>query len=257
MKIVLLAGGLGTRLREETEFRPKPMVPVGGKPILWHIMKTFAHHGHQEFIVCAGYRGDHIRQYFHDFEAMNSDFTVHIGKQVEKSTHGDIEESGWVVTIAETGADTMTGGRILRIRDYVGNETFMCTYGDGLADVDIAKLLAFHKAHGKIATMTAVHPISRFGVLDLDVDGSVKSFVEKPKIEGWINAGYFVFEPGIFEYLEKDSILEKEPLSKLASEGQLVAFKHDGFFQPMDTIREMILLNEMWDSNHAPWKVWK
>ncbi|MEI6514056.1 MAG: sugar phosphate nucleotidyltransferase, partial [bacterium] len=184
-------------------------------------------------------------------------FTVHIGQQAEKSTHGVLEESGWVVTIAETGADTMTGGRILRVRDYVGKETFMCTYGDGLADVDIAKLLAFHKSHGKIATMTAVHPISRFGVLDLADDSSVKSFVEKPQIEGWINAGYFIFEPQIFDYLEKNSILEKEPLSKLASEGQLVAFKHEGFFQPMDTVREMMLLNVIWDSNDAPWKVWK
>ena len=257
MKIVLLAGGLGTRLREETEFRPKPMVPVGGKPILWHIMKTFAHYGHQEFIVCAGYRGDYIRQYFHDFEAMNSDFTVHIGQETEKSTHGVLEESGWVVTVAETGADTMTGGRILRIRDYVGKETFMCTYGDGLANVDIAKLLAFHKSHGKIATMTAVHPVSRFGVLDLAADSSVKSFVEKPQMEGWINAGYFIFEPQIFDYLEKNSVLEKEPLTKLASEGQLMAFKHEGFFQPMDTVREMTLLNEIWDSNKASWKVWK
>jgi glucose-1-phosphate cytidylyltransferase len=227
MKIVLLAGGLGTRLREETEFRPKPMVPVGGKPILWHIMKTFAHYGHQEFIVCAGYRGDYIRQYFHDFEAMNTDFTVHIGQQIEKSTHGVLEESGWVVTVAETGAETMTGGRILRVKDYVGNETFMCTYGDGLANVDIAKLLAFHKSHGK------------------------------PQSEGWINAGYFVFEPQVFDYLETNSILEREPLTKLAREGQLMAFKHEGFFQPMDTLREMMMLNEMWDSNKAPWKVWK
>ena len=257
MKIVLLAGGLGTRLREETEFRPKPMVPVGGKPILWHIMKTFAHYGHQEFIVCTGYRGDYIRQYFHDFEALNSDFTVKLGVSEPKRTHGVLEESGWEVTVAETGAETMTGGRILRVREYVGDEIFMCTYGDGLANVDIGKLLEFHKSHGKIATMTAVRPVSRFGVLDLMNDGSVKSFQEKPQTEGWINAGYFVFGPQIFDYLLENSILEKEPLTQLADEGQLVAFKHEGFFQPMDTYREMSMLNELWDSNEAPWKVWK
>jgi glucose-1-phosphate cytidylyltransferase len=216
MKIVLLAGGLGTRLREETEFRPKPMVPVGGKPILWHIMKTFAHFGHQEFIVCAGYRGDYIRQYFHDFEAMNTDFTVHIGQQIEKSTHGVLEESGWVVTVAETGAETMTGGRILRVKDYVGNETFMCTYGDGLANVDIAKLLAFHKSHGKMITVTAVRPPARFGEMKLSFDGRVESFKEKPQMnEGWINGGFFIVNPEFFDLIADDSILlEREPFSK-------------------------------------------
>jgi glucose-1-phosphate cytidylyltransferase len=252
VKTILLAGGLGTRLREETEFRPKPMVPVGGKPILWHIMKTFAYYGHEDFIVCTGYRGDYIRQYFHEFEAMNSDFTVKIGSKERISTHGSLEESGWEVTVADTGAETMTGGRVSRVRDYVDEETFMCTYGDGLADVNIQELLKFHKSHGKLATVTAVRPVSRFGVLEMDADGNVESFQEKPQSAGWINAGYFVFEPKIF-----DSILEREPMANLAKDGQLVAYKHDGFFQPMDTYREMSLLNEMWDKGQAPWKVWE
>ena len=257
MKTVLLAGGLGTRLREETEFRPKPMVPVGGKPILWHIMKNFAYYGNQDFIICTGYRGDYIRQYFQEFEAMNSDFTVRIGSKEPIRTHGSLEESGWDVTVADTGADTMAGGRVFRVRDYVGKETFMCTYGDGLADVNIHELLKFHKSHGKLATITAVRPVSRFGVLEMDENGNVESFQEKPQAAGWINAGYFVFEPKIFDYLESDSILEREPMVNLAKDGQLVAYKHDGFYQPMDTYREMSMLNEMWDKDQAPWKVWK
>lgn len=257
MKVVLLAGGLGTRLREETEFRPKPMVPVGGKPILWHIMKYFSLFGLNDFVVCAGYRGEIIRQYFRDFETMNSDFTVQIGSKTEIKRHGKLEESGWVVTIADTGQDTMTGGRLFKVKDYVGDETFICTYGDGLADVDISELLKFHKSHGKIATVTTVRPISRFGVLDLKEDGTVERFREKPQADGWINAGFFVFEPAIFNYLNQDSVLETEPLSTLAAEGQLVAFKHEGFWQPMDTFRELTILNEMWETNAAPWKVWK
>ena len=257
MKTILLAGGLGTRLREETEFRPKPMVPIGGKPILWHIMKSFAFFGHKDFVVCTGYRGDSIRQYFYDFEAMNSDFTVKIGSQDQIKRHGVLEESGWQVTVADTGADTMTGGRIFKVRDHVGKDTFLCTYGDGLADIDISSLLDFHKSHGKIATLTDVRPVSRFGVLDLSPNGLVESFQEKPQAAGWINAGYFVFEPKIFDYLESNSILEREPMANLALDGQLVAFRHEGFFQPMDTYREMSMLNEMWDANKAPWKVWK
>jgi glucose-1-phosphate cytidylyltransferase len=257
MKVVLLAGGLGTRLREETEFRPKPMVPVGGHPILWHIMKNFVSYDHKEFVICTGYRGDVIRQYFRDFETMNSDFTVQIGSKTEIKSHGKLEESGWVVTIADTGQETMTGGRLFKVKDYVGDETFICTYGDGLADVDISQLLKFHKSHGKIATVTTVRPISRFGVLDLKEDGTVERFREKPQADGWINAGFFVFEPAIFNYLNQDSVLETAPLSTLAAEGQLVAFKHEGFWQPMDTFRELTILNEMWDSNSAPWKVWK
>ena len=257
MKIVILCGGLGTRLREETEFRPKPMVPVGGKPILWHIMKNFSSFSLNNFVVCAGYRGEVIRQYFRDFETMNSDFTVRLGSKPEIKSHGKLEESGWTVTVADTGQDTMTGGRLFKVKDYVGDETFICTYGDGLADVDISELLKFHKSHGKIATVTTVRPISRFGVLDLKEDGTVERFREKPQADGWINAGFFVFEPAIFNYLNQDSVLETTPLSTLAAEGQLVAFKHEGFWQPMDTFRELTILNEMWDTNSAPWKVWK
>jgi len=224
---------------------------------LWHIMKTFAHFGHEEFVVCTGYRGESIRQYFYEFEAMNSDFTVKLGSKERVKTYGALEEAGWEVTVADTGAETMTGGRIFKIRDHVGKDSFLCTYGDGLADVDISKLLKFHKSHGKFATLTAVRPISRFGVLDLSSNGEVESFQEKPQAEGWINAGYFVFEPKIFDYLEPNSILEREPMANLAKDGQLVAFRHEGFFQPMDTYREMSMLNEMWDEGKAPWKVWK
>lgn len=255
MKVVLLAGGLGTRLREETEFRPKPMVPVGGHPILWHIMKHFASYGHKDFVICAGYRGDVIRQYFRDFETMNSDFTVKIGSKTEVICHGELEESGWTVTVAETGQETMTGGRLFKVKDYVGNETFICTYGDGLSNVNIKELVQFHKKHGRIATVTTVRPISRFGVLDLKEDGTVERFREKPQADGWINAGFFIFEPTIFNYLNSSSVLETEPLSTLAKEGELIAFRHEGFWQPMDTFRELTILNEMWDTNSAPWKV--
>ena len=208
-------------------------------------------------MVCAGYRGEVIRQYFRDFETMNLDFTVQLGSKPEIKSHGELEESGWMVTVADTGQDTMTGGRLFKVKDYVGDGTFICTYGDGLADVNILDLLKFHKAHGKIATVTAVRPISRFGVLDLKEDGTVERFREKPQADGWINAGFFVFEPEIFNYLNQDSVLETEPLSTLSAEGQLVAFKHEGFWQPMDTFRELTILNELWDTNSAPWKVWK
>ncbi len=256
MKVTLLAGGLGTRLREETEFRPKPMVPIGGKPILWHIMKTYAHFNHQDFVVCTGYRGDVIRQYFRDFETMNLDFTIKIGAQSILTTHGNLDEEGWSVTVADTGAETMTGGRLYRIRDYLNSETFMCTYGDGVSNVNIKKLLEFHKSHGKIATMTAVKPVSRFGVIDISQNGDVGHFREKPQADGWVNAGFFVFEPSIFDYLNDNSILENEPLSELSRNNELVAFKHEGFWQPMDTYRETIMLNEMWAQGDAPWKVW-
>jgi glucose-1-phosphate cytidylyltransferase len=257
MKVVLLAGGLGTRLREETEFRPKPMVPIGRNPILWHIMKNFSHFGLNEFVICAGYKGDVIRQYFLDFERMNRDFTVRIGSNSKNIYHDDLEESGWSVTVAETGSSTMTGGRLHKVQKYIGNETFICTYGDGLANVDITELVEFHKSHGKIATVTAVRPVSRFGVLDVKNNLEVKKFSEKPQADGWVNAGFFVFNPEIFDYLNSNSILEESPLTTLAAEGELFAFKHDGFWQPMDTFRELGLLNELWESNKAPWKVWQ
>ena len=257
MKVVLLAGGLGTRLREETDVKPKPMVEVGDRPILWHIMKTYAHFGHSDFVICAGYKGEVIKNWFANYRVLNSDFTVSFKDTVSLKFHSELAENGWNATIADTGAETMTGGRIKRIQEYVGNETFLCTYGDGLADVDIKALLKFHRSHGKIATLTTVKPVSRFGVLDVDANNQVESFKEKPQAEGSINGGFFVFEPQIFDYLDDNSILEQEPLRRLAEKGQLMAFHHEGFWQPMDTYRELTILNELWKSGSAPWKVWE
>ena len=253
---MLLAGGLGTRLREETAFLPKPMVPIGGKPIIWHIMKNYAHFGFKKFIVCTGYKGEILRQYFKDFQTMNLDFTIKIQNESQLISHGKLDEEDWEVTVADTGADTMTGGRLLKIQKYVGDSTFFCTYGDGLASVDLKKLLDFHKSHGKIATLTTVQPQSRFGILDLDEGSKVLRFKEKPLVQSWINAGFFVFEPEIFGYLDSNSVLESGPLNKLAEEGELMAFKHEGFWQPMDTYRESQALNEMWQSEVIPWKMW-
>jgi glucose-1-phosphate cytidylyltransferase len=256
MKAVILAGGLGTRLREETEFRPKPMVEVGGKPILWHIMKLFAHHSIVEFVVPIGYRGDVIRDYFLNYEARTNDFTIRLGRTHEIEYHNRHLESDWLVTVVDTGAETPTGGRVARVRKYVEGERFLATYGDGLADVDIGKLLAFHESHGRLATMTTVKPLTRFGVVEADPDGTVAHFREKPQTEDSVNAGFFVFEPGVFDYLTDDTALEREPLEALARDRQLAAFPHDGFWQPMDTYREFTMLNELWSKGSAPWKVW-
>ncbi len=256
MKAVILAGGLGTRMREETEYRPKPMVEVGGRPVIWHIMKGMAHHGIVDFVVCAGYRGDVIRDYFINYEARTNDFTVHLGARDSIEYHDRHAESDWTITVAETGADTMTGGRVKRVQRYVGGERCLVTYGDGLADIDIRKLIAFHEAHGKLATITTVRPISRFGVMDLGEDGLVEQFREKPITEDYVNAGFFIFEPEVFSYLDDGCILEREPLEKLAGDGQLMAYRHDGFWQPMDTFRESTMLNQMWADGDAPWKVW-
>lgn len=256
MKAVLLAGGLGTRLREETEFKPKPMVEVGGRPILWHIMKNFAHSGVGDFIVATGYRSDVIKEYFLNYEARNNDFTVALGSATPIQFHGEHEESHWNVTVAFTGENTLTGGRVKRVQKYVGHEPFICTYGDGLSDVDINSVIDFHKQHGKLATVTTVQPTSRFGVMDVDDNGFVTHFREKPKVEGWINAGFFIFEPKVFDYLDENCVLEEEPLAQLANEGQLAAYRHDGFWQPMDTYREAQLLNEVWASGNAPWHTW-
>lgn len=253
MKVALLAGGLGTRIREETEFRPKPMVFVGGKPILWHIMDRYAASGFNRFVVCAGYRGEIIREYFREFQSMNSDFTVKLGAKQEIQYHDQFEEQGWEVTVTDTGEKTMTGGRLFKARRFLEDDTFLCTYGDGLADVDLKKLIEFHKSHGKIATITAVRPVSRFGVLDLSTSNVVNQFREKPQADGWINAGFFIFNKSIFNYLDENSILENEPLAALASENQLMAYRHEGFWQPMDTFRELTILNELWDSGQAPW----
>ena len=257
MKAVLLAGGLGTRMREETEFRPKPMVEIGGRPVLWHIMKMLGQQGMNEFVICAGYKAEIIKNYFLNYSAENSDFTLRLGQKETVTYHGDHDESDWTVTVADTGPDTMTGGRIKRVRPYIGEEPFLATYGDGLADIDLSALLAFHKSHGKLATMTAVQPTSRFGVLDLDDAGAIGQFKEKPQVEGWINIGYFIFEPQVFDYLEGDeTVLEERPLHRLAEEGQIAAYRHEGFWQPMDTYRESLMLNELWASGEAPWRTW-
>ncbi len=256
MKVVVLCGGLGTRMREETEFRPKPLVDIGGRPILWHIMKWYGHQGFQDFVLCLGYKGNMIKEYFLNYEAMNNDFTICLGKASEIQFKGHHGEQDYQVTLADTGQDTMTGGRLARVRPYLPNETFMLTYGDGLADVDLGALLAFHRSHGRIATVTTFRPVSRFGILDIDHNNQVSAFIEKPKSDAWASAGFFVFEPAVFDYLGgKDCTLEREPLERLASEGQLMSYHHQGFFQAMDTYREYQALNDLWKSGEAPWAV--
>ena len=257
MKVVILAGGLGTRLREETEFRPKPMVEIGGRPILWHIMKIYAAHGFSDFVICLGYKGDVIRDYFMNYEIRNRDFTVTLGSR-EVETHDCHSEDGWKVTLAETGDATMTGGRIKRVAHYLGAETFMVTYGDGVADIDIARLIAFHRARGKLATVTAVRPASRFGELAIE-DGTVKLFREKPQVHSaWINGGFFVFERQVLDLIEgDDETLEAGLLVRLADSAELAVYQHEGFWQCMDTYREMQVLNEMWRTGQAPWARWQ
>jgi glucose-1-phosphate cytidylyltransferase len=257
MKVVILCGGLGTRLREETEFRPKPMVEIGGRPILWHIMKIYAHSGFREFVLCLGYRGNMIKEYFLNYEAMNNDFTICLGRESNVRYNGLHTEQGFEVTLAETGLNTMTGGRVQRIRKYVDGENFMLSYGDGLADIDIKRLLAFHNEHGKIATVTTVTPTSRFGIVEMSGSGQVMKFLEKPRTETFASAGFFVFRPEIFDFLEGDDcILEHNPLQRLAAEQQLMAYQHEGFFYAMDTYREYEHLNDLWAKKQAPWKIW-
>jgi len=239
VKVIILCGGLGTRLREETEFRPKPLVEIGGYPILWHIMKLYAHYGFREFVLCLGYRGNMIKEYFLNYEAMNNDFTISLGRQNQIRYHGAHDEQDFQVTLADTGQETMTGGRVRRVINYVDGDTFMATYGDGLADLNLLDLLNFHEAHGHIATVTTVRPISRFGILDIDDDNRVLRFGEKPQSTGWVSAGFFVFNRRVFDYLTDDNcILEREPLEQLATEGQLVSYRHSGFFYAMDTYLE-------------------
>lgn len=255
MKVVLLAGGLGTRLREETEYRPKPMVEIGGHPIIWHIMKNFSHFGMEDFVIAAGYRGEVIKDYFLNFRGRSQDFTVSLSTgdvAYHAVQHDDME---WTVTVADTGKDTMTGGRVKRAARYTEGR-FMVTYGDGLADVNVDQLLAFHESHGRLATVTTTRPSTRFGVLDLGPDGVVERFREKPQADGHVNAGFFVFEPEVLEYLDDECVLEREPLERLAADRHLVAYEHTGFWQPMDTYREFQMLNEMWDDGRAPWRLW-
>jgi glucose-1-phosphate cytidylyltransferase len=256
MKAVLLAGGLGTRIREETEFRPKPMVEVGGRPILWHIMKNLSGFGITEFVVATGYKSSMIKEYFLNYEAQSNDFTVELGNRDSLVFHGAHDEADWQVTVAFTGDETMTGGRVFRAAKYLDDEPFLVTYGDGLANVDIAALLDHHATSGRLGTVTTVQPTSRFGVLDVDADGVVTQFREKPTLDGWINIGFIIFQPQALSYFDDDCVLEQGPLVDLAGAGQLSAFRHDGFWQPMDTYRESKLLNDLWSSGDAPWKNW-
>jgi glucose-1-phosphate cytidylyltransferase len=257
LKVVILCGGQGTRLREETEYRPKPMVLVGQRPVLWHIMKLFAHHGHADFVLCLGYRGWMIKEYFLNYEALNNDFEIRLGSERRIRYLEQHAEQDFAVILADTGQETMTGGRVKRIERYVDDDVFMVTYGDGLSDVSIPDLLAFHRAHGRLATVTGVQPSSRFGILTLTEAGQVTSFAEKPRMDGWASAGYFVFSRKVFDYLTDDQcILEREPLEQLTSEGELMVYRHGGFFFAMDTYREYQTLNEMWNRGEAPWKVW-
>ncbi len=256
MKVVILAGGLGTRLSEETSVRPKPMAEIGEKPILWHIMKIYSHYGFNEFVICLGYKGYMIKEYFSNYFLHNCDVTFDM-RTNEMCVHQNVNEP-WKVTLVDTGAETLTGGRVKRIQPYIGDEPFMLTYGDGVADVDIDALVEFHRASGRAVTLTAVQPLGRFGALDLADTDAVESFREKPIGDGdWINGGFFVMGPEVFDRIEGDeTILERTPLESFANEGQLGAFKHRGFWQPMDTLRDKRHLEELWDSGAAPWKVW-
>ena len=258
MKVVILAGGYGTRISEESHLKPKPMIEIGEKPILWHIMKTYSQYGYNQFVICLGYKGYAIKEYFAQYYLHESDVTFDFCNGDQKIIHNHCAEP-WKVTLVNTGLDTMTGGRVKRILPYVGNEPFMLTYGDGVADVNINDLVEFHKTHGKRATLTSVQPEGRFGALVLGDDDQVNGFNEKPKGDGaWINGGFFVFQPEIFDYLTDDrTILERDPLEKLSREGELMAYKHSGFWQPMDTARDKKTLEDLWQSHKAPWKVWE
>ena len=258
MKVVILAGGFGTRISEESHLRPKPMIEIGGKPILWHIMKEYSHCGFNEFIICAGYKQEIIKEYFANYYLHNCDVTFDFTDSGRVEYHSQKAEP-WKVTVVDTGLNTMTGGRIKRIQPYVGNETFMMTYGDGVCDVNIAELLKFHQQHGKIATLTAVMQDQSKGVLDIGPNNNVKSFREKSRVDGSpINAGYMVFEPEFFNYIEGDkTILEREPLERVAAEGQLMSYLYKGYWQCMDTKREKDILDELLERGKAPWKKWK
>lgn len=255
MKVAILAGGAGTRLAEETDFRPKPMVEIGGRPILWHIMKHYAHFGFAEFVIALGYKGEYIKRWMKDFVALEGDLTLNTRTGVVK--RHEVQGSEWTVDLVETGLNTMTGGRIKRLESWLGGSTFMLTWGDGVSDVNLHELLAFHRAHGKLATLTAVRPPARYGHLEFSGD-NVTSFTEKPQTaEGWINGAFFVLEPGVFDYIDGDETMwEHSPLSNLARDGQLMAFKHNSFWQCMDTLREKHILQKYWESGNPPWKLW-
>ena len=257
MKVVILAGGYGTRISEESHLRPKPMIEIGGYPILWHIMKIYSHYGFNDFIICCGYKGYMIKEYFADYYLHRSDVTFDFTENNKMVVHNNVAEP-WKVTLIDTGLDTMTGGRLKRVEKYIGNEPFMLTYGDGVCNVNINDLVEFHNDNKKIATLTAIQPGGRFGVIDIDENNSIKSFAEKSKEDGgWINGGFMILEPEIFNYIDGDeTILERKPLENLAKEEQLSAYKHEGFWQCMDTQRDKNLLEELWKNNKAKWKVW-
>jgi glucose-1-phosphate cytidylyltransferase len=259
MKVVILCGGKGTRLHEETEYRPKPMVPIGNRPILWHIMKTYAAHGHTDFILCLGYKGDQIKDWFRNYRWMVSDVTMRLGDEGQVCFHDLADEMNWTVTLADTGQETMTGGRIKRVERYLGNDDeFLLTYGDGVGNVDITASIEHHRKAGKLLTLTGVRPPGRFGELQVS-NGIVTTFFEKPQVTGGrINGGYFVASRGMFRYLDSDPslVFEQEPLSALSRDGELACFLHDGFWQPMDTYQEYLLLNRLWADGQAQWKVW-
>lgn len=257
MKTLILAGGFGTRLAEETYAIPKPMAEIGGKPILWHIMKLYSFYGFNDFVVLLGYKGYVIKEYFANYFLHQSDVTIEVSKNKMEVHHNHSEP--WTVTLVDTGLDTMTGGRILRARNYVNNETFMLTYGDGVADIDVEKLISFHRSHGHLVTVTSVQPEGHYGSISADDGGRVERFVEKPAGDGfWINAGFFVCEPGIFDYLKAGdaTIFEREPLENLSLDGEIFAYKHTGFWKCMDTLRDMQQLNQMWKDGNSKWKLW-
>lgn len=258
MKVLLLAGGFGTRLSEETDIRPKPMIEIGGKPILWHIMKTYSHYGFNDFVILLGYKGYYIKEYFANYFLHQSDVTIDLKENKMEILNNSSEP--WKVTLLDTGLNSMTGGRIKRAQDFVGDEPFMLTYGDGVANIDISELVAFHKKHGKAMTMTSAQPDGRFGALEIDESSQVKEFKEKPKGDGsWINAGYFVCEPKVFDYITQGdmTVFEQTPLQNLAKDGEIYTYKHDNFWMPMDTLRDKMKLNDMWDDGSAKWKVWE
>lgn len=256
MKTVILAGGLGTRLAEETGVKPKPMVEVGGRPILWHIMKHYSAYGHDEFCIALGYKGEMIKRYFLDYYPLFGDLTVNLSSGKVEANNNECEP--WLVHLVDTGEDSMTGGRVLRLRETIGNEPFMMTYGDGVTNADLDRLLEFHQSHGKVATVTAVRPPSRFGGMVFEADG-VAQFTEKPQIgEGWINGGFMVFQPEVFDYMRDDAtVLERDVLEALAQECKLMAYRHDGFWQCMDTIRDVQMLRDLWEEGRAEWKTWE
>ena len=258
MKVVILAGGYGTRISEESMTRPKPMIEINGDPILRHIMKEYSHYGFNEFIICAGYKQHIIKEFFANYYLHHSDITFDFSAENSMTVHNNVVEP-WKVTIVDTGLNTLTGGRIKRVRKYIGEQPFLLTYGDGVCDVNITDVVAFHKRHGRLATMTAVQPGGRFGTLEIDGNGVIEQFAEKRKEDGgWINGGYMVLEPQVFDYIEGDSTtFEREPLEKLSEEGQLIAYKYNGFWQCMDTMKDKMYLEELLEENKAPWKVWE